>query len=258
MPELPDLEVFGQNLNKKLKGKKLLSLNVLKPRHINVSTASIKKSLEGQKLERVYREGKELRFAFKNKNVLGLHLMLRGRLYWFNGANSNRHTLAELVFGKGLGLAVTDYQYAAKLSLNPPSSKVPDALSNKVNGKFLSGIFQSKRKVKSVLLDQQKIHGIGNAYVDEILWAARISPFSIAEKIPEAKINRLVSATRNILKKAIAAVKKAEPGIIGGEVRSFLSIHNATKKVSPRGALIKHKMLGGRITYFTDEQVIYK
>jgi formamidopyrimidine-DNA glycosylase len=257
MPELPDLEVFGQNLNKKLKGKKLISVNVLKPKNINVSKGILKKKLEGQKISRIYREGKELRFAFQNKNIIGLHLMLRGKLFWFDENNENRHTLLELLFGKGANLAITDYQYSAKITLNPSASPAPDALSKRLSEKFLQQKLQSKAKIKSLLLDQHIIRGIGNAYADEILWTARISPFSIANKIPKPRIRKLLVAIKSVLKKAIQSVKKAEPGIIGGELRSFLNIHNAGRKLSPGGAVIKNKSIGGRKTYYTDEQVIY-
>ena len=84
MPELPDLEVFSLNLNKKLAGRKLDNINILKNARKNLPSARIKKALEKQKLSKVYREGKELHFRFDNNNVLGIHLMLKGQLHWFN------------------------------------------------------------------------------------------------------------------------------------------------------------------------------
>lgn len=95
MPELPDLEVFSRNLHRWLAGKKLETIKVISSSTINVSVSSLKKTIEGKKLKEVYREGKELRFVFQSQSILGIHLMLHGKLYWFNGKNTTRHTLIE-------------------------------------------------------------------------------------------------------------------------------------------------------------------
>jgi formamidopyrimidine-DNA glycosylase len=112
--------------------------------------------------------------------------------------------------------------------------------------------------IKTILLDQHIIRGIGNAYADEILWEAGISPFSIANKIPADKIKDLAAAIKKVLKDGEHQIKKEKPDIISGEVRDFLKIHNARKKESPTGASIQQKAIGGRKTYFTEEQKLYK
>ncbi|MBV9986544.1 MAG: Fpg/Nei family DNA glycosylase [Chitinophagaceae bacterium] len=253
MPELPDLEVFSRNLTAKLKGAVLRTVVLNKAAKAN-SPAKSFQQLRGQKLKKVYREGKELRFAF-TKDILGMHLMLHGKLYWLEDKPAP-HTLLQLEFDKGsLGLA--DFQGQARLSLNPEESDVPDALSPAVNAGFWKNLVNSKATIKNLLLDQKQIRGIGNAYADEILWEARISPFSIANRIPPAAIKKLAAATRKVLNNAIKQVAKRSPDIIGGELRDFLSIHNAKQKLSPAGAPIHQKMAGGRKTYYTDEQEMY-
>jgi formamidopyrimidine-DNA glycosylase len=82
-------------------------------------------------------------------------------------------------------------------------------------------------------MDQHVIRGIGNAYADEILWDAGISPFSISNKIPGKKIDALVKSIKSVLKEAEKEIVKRDPGIISGEVRDFLKIHNAKKTHSP-------------------------
>lgn len=257
MPELPDLEVFSHNLDAELSGKRLDKIAIQKSAQLNVPAAKVKKALEGQKLQKVYREGKELRFSFANRQILGLHLMLRGRLHWLDDKEPPKYMLASFAFAKGKQLALTDHQRRAALTLNPPASRVPDALSKQVTERFLADILQSRAAIKNVLLDQKSIRGIGNAYADEILWDARISPFSISNKIPRPKIKALLRSIRSVLKKAQQQIRKAEPGIIGDEVRDFLLIHNPKKKQSPGGATIK-KTSGARKTYYTGEQVVYK
>ena len=111
--------------------------------------------------------------------------------------------------------------------------------------------------VKNVLLDQKVIRGIGNAYADEILWDAGISPFSISNKIPTASIKALVKSIKHVLEHAEKQIKKTNPDIISGEVRDFLLIHNAKKDKSPSGAAILQKTAGGRKTYYTDEQELF-
>jgi formamidopyrimidine-DNA glycosylase len=257
MPELPDLQVFSSNLTKELAGKKLEKIQVLKSANIDVPASRLKKTLEGQPLKAVYREGKELRFAFKNKNVLGLHLMLRGKLMWTDTQKPPAHTLLQFNFKGGKRLAVTDFQRKARVSLNPRETGVPDALSKQVTPAFWKEQLQSKAKIKNLLLDQHIVRGIGNAYADEILWQSRISPFSVSSKIPAGKIKALAKSVKQVLTKAEKQVRKAEPGIIGGEVRDFLLIHNPKKKESPTGSAIKKKRSGGRKTYYTDEQELY-
>src|SRR5690348_2568338 len=136
MPELPDLQVFSANLDKQLAGKVLDELTLVKGAKSNVSAAELKKALEGKKLDKVYREGKELRFAFGNKCILGLHLMLRGKLLWMEKGKIPPHSLLALSFSGGIQLAVTDYQRNARITLNPESSAAPDALSKEANLKF--------------------------------------------------------------------------------------------------------------------------
>lgn len=257
MPELPDLQVFSRNLTKKLAGKTLKKVNVTKGARVSVSKAVLKKSIEGQKLVRVYREGKELRFLFRNKDVLGIHLMLRGKLFWFEEKNTHAHTLVEFYFDK-TGLALTDFQRKASVTLNPAQADAPDALSKEVNSDFWKEALQSKATIKNLLLDQHVIRGIGNAYADEILWKAGISPFSKSNKIPPASVRSLARAVPGVLKKAEQQISKADPSIIGGELRDFLVIHNSHKKKSPSGAVIKQKVAGARKTYYTDEQTLFE
>jgi formamidopyrimidine-DNA glycosylase len=258
MPELPDLQAFSGNLNKKLAGKKLKQVQV-NSSNLNVEESELKKSIEGEKVKEIYREGKELRIKFDNEHVLGLHLMLNGELHFFEEQNTHPYTIVEFLFDDGTGLALTDFQERAKPALNPEESKAPDALSKEANVDYLKQkLAKTKTSIKKLLLDQKIIRGIGNAYGDEILWDARISPFSLSNKIPEDKIKVLCDSIRSVLEDAEKQILKAKPDIITGEVRDFLKVHNHRKKQSPTGADIKVDTINGRKTYYTDEQELYK
>jgi formamidopyrimidine-DNA glycosylase len=185
--------------------------------------------------------------------------MLRGQLYLFENKKTHKYTIAELLFDDDTGLALTDFQGMANVHLNPEESKAPDALADEMNTAFLKETLSAKKTViKTILLDQHIIRGIGNAYADEILWEAGISPFSVANKIPADKIKDLAAAIKKVLKDGEHQIKKEKPDIISGEVRDFLKIHNSHKTQSPTGAKIQQKTIGGRKTYFTDEQELYK
>lgn len=259
MPELPDLQVFKKNLSKTLLGKTLEKITVRNKKKLKVSEASLKKALEGEKLVSIERIGKELHFSFKNGEVLGLHLMLRGDLHYFDKKNEERFTIIELLFNGGTGLAMVDYQGQATPTLNPEEREAPDALSSDFNLKYLKTILgKSKAVVKNVLLDQNAIRGIGNAYADEILWDARISPFSISNQIPDAAVKKLLKSIKSVLTKAEKSITKTHPDIISGEIRDFMLIHNSKKEQSPSGAAILVSKKGARKTYYTEEQVLYQ
>ena len=258
MPELPDLEAFSGNLNKAFEGKVLTTVTVVNKSKLKVPEKELKQAIEGQRLTKIYREGKELHFAFTNKHVLGLHLMLNGNLNVFEEANPKKNTIIELLFDDQSGLAMTDFQGMATPSLDPPPRTAPDALSDELNFTYLQQKLQTKTAIKKLLLDQKIIGGIGNAYADEILWDARISPFSHSNKIPPDKIKALIKSIKHVLKDAIKHIKQTHPDIITGEIRDFLQIHNSKKTHSPSGAEIKTALINSRKTYYTNEQELYE
>jgi formamidopyrimidine-DNA glycosylase len=257
MPELPDLQVFSLNLNKKLAGKVIDRVELPHSGKSNV-TAKDLQILEKQKLIEVYREGKELFLKFSKGDILGLHLMLNGELYLLKDTNDHNNAIVELWFDDKTGLTMTDYQGMANVNLNPEQKTAPDALAKDIDLKWWTAqLGKSKAAVKNILLDQKTIRGIGNAYADEILWEARISPFSAANKIPADKVKDLAHAVKSVLAHAEKQIVKKNPDIISGEVRDFLNIHHTKKTNSPGGAAIQVKA-GTRKTYYTDEQILYK
>lgn len=259
MPELPDLQAFSKNLTSQLSGKKLTHLRIPYTKKLKSPAKDFSKALEGKKLKKVYREGKELYFEFDGKNILALHLMLRGQLYIYQDEHDKKYAIIEMIFADGTGLVMTDFQGQATPTLNPGEHDGVDAMSEDVDFTFLKKKFNgSKASIKNLLLDQHFIRGIGNAYADEILWTAGISPFSVAGKIPDAATRKLAKTIKKVLKDAEKKILKAKPDIISGEIRDFLVIHNSKLKQSPTGGKIKIVTKGGRKTYYTDEQEEFK
>lgn len=258
MPELPDLQVFQRNLTKLLRGKKVSRVVVRNKKKLNVSAPTLKKAIEGKTIKKIERAGKELHITFDKNTVLGLHMMLHGELYWLEANKSQKFSILELHLHDGNKLVMADFQGQATPTLNPEPSEVPDALAASVNTAFLKKALQRKGTIKQLLMDQHIIRGIGNAYADEILWQAKISPLSIAQKIPAGKIKTLAAAIKKVLKNAEKKIFKEHPHIIGGEIRDFLVVHQPKKTHTPRGQKIKHTTVNSRKTYYTSEQELYK
>jgi formamidopyrimidine-DNA glycosylase len=257
MPELPDLQAFSVNLQKKL-ADEIIADVVVHTKKLNVPAADLARTLKGQRLKRVFREGKELHLEFEKGDIVGLHLMLHGELFLVDAEEEVKFSVFELVFAAKRKLVLADFQRQATPTLNPAVNDTPDALSETITFDYLKALLQKKKAViKNILLDQHVIRGIGNAYADEILWEAKISPFSIGNQIPEDAIRQLAKAIPSVLRNAEKQILKAQPDIISGEIRDFLKIHSSKRKESPTGAAIHVEKTGARKTYYTEEQVLY-
>ncbi|WP_432328004.1 DNA-formamidopyrimidine glycosylase family protein [Mucilaginibacter sp. P25] len=257
MPEIPDLNIFSGNLAKRLVGKSLAAVNILITRQLKVPENTIQAALEGQALMSITRIGKELHFLFQNGHVLGVHLMLHGTMYWYEGKNENRFTIAELLFADGTGLAITDWQKAVILTLDPAPSSVPDAM-NMQAGYLLNALKKLNKPIKTVLTAGKVVQGIGNAYVDEILYAAKISPLSIANKIPEANVEILVEAISAVLMDAENHIRQHFPDTITEKERDFLQVHRPKQSITLRGEPILKVEIDKRKTYYTEDQQLFE
>ena len=256
MPELPDLQVFSHNLHKRLASKTLQDIKIYRSQ--KVGEDQIKQAVTGAKLEKFYREGKELRLKFDNDQILGMHLRLHGKLFVYQDEHKENNTIADLYFTDKTRLTLTDFQGIATIDLNPAEKKSPDALDDEMNAAYLeSKLSKTRIIIKTMLLDQDIIRGIGNAYADEILWDARISPLSKSNKIPEVKIAELVDSIKSVLIQAEKHIMQSYPNLINGEVRDFLKVHNSKKTESPTGAKIEVGTVGSKKTYYTSEQELY-
>ncbi|RYY53069.1 MAG: formamidopyrimidine-DNA glycosylase, partial [Chitinophagaceae bacterium] len=107
------------------------------------------------------------------------------------------------------------------------------------------------------VMDQKKVRGIGNSYADEILWDAKLSPFSIASAIPKPKVKKLYESLGSLLKEAIQVISRENGDELHGKLRDAMKVHGAQIKKSPTEAVIKSEKIGGRIAYYTDEQVVH-
>jgi formamidopyrimidine-DNA glycosylase len=257
MAELPDLAVFAGTLTRRFAGKTLKSVEVKVAKKLKVTVAELKAAIEGKKLSTVTREGKTLQLHFSGGNVLGLHLMLRGELVLLEKEHPTpKFEIIGFHFSGGDGFAVVDSLKQATPTLNPEPAKSPDTLDMDLEY-FALLLAKKKKLVKEVLMDQKLMRGIGNSYADEILWHAKISPFSVANAIPEKEVKQLFKSIKSVLEKAIKEITHENGDELRGELRDFMKVHGAKIEKSPNGYEVKSEKIGGRSSYYTEEQKLF-
>jgi len=261
MPELPDLEVYKGNILNKLTSKRLVALKVFSQK-ITTPESVLVEELVGRTLQGITRLGKELLFDFDDNNVIATHLMLNGKIAIadnaMKGEKINSKVLALKFENESLAIYDTG-NIGAVVRYKPRFDATPDAFGDNFTLDYFLDVARKKpiMNVKAFLIDQKIVKGIGNAYADEILYSAGISPKSIVGKIPENALAELYSAIGTVLRDAIASIKAVAPDIISGEERSFLRVHTWLKKKTDTGFPIIIETIATKKTYFTEEQVVY-
>ncbi len=258
MPELPDLTVYAENLKKCVLDRTIADALVVHGGRIKPSPPALVKAAQGAFVADIVRIGKELIFSLSNDKSFAVHLMLSGRFHLTTTAEAEAlpGRIVTFAFEDGDALTVSDPSKLCKLTLNPKKSTVPDVLSDEFDR---AAFARAARKyawlnVKAFLTDQKIMLGIGNAYADEILFRANISPEEYVGRIPPEALSELWTAIRDTLTDAITSIRAIAPDIIGGEERSFLKVHHPDKKETDAGDLILVKEIAGKKTYYTARQ----
>ena len=208
MPELPDITVYVESLAAKVQGDHLRRVRLLNPFLLRTAVPPIA-SIEGRRVTGVERLGKRVVIALDGELFLVLHLMIAGRLKWLAaGAKppAGKATLAVFEFGGG-ALVFTEAGTTRRASLHLLQGR--DALAASDPGgidvmacessDFAARLRSENHTVKRALTDPRLVSGIGNAYSDEILHRARLSPLLLTRKLDDAQIASLLSATRSVL-----------------------------------------------------------
>jgi len=204
MPELPDLAAYLDSLERRVVGRKLLALRIASPFLLRTALPPIS-SVEGRKVVGLRRIGKRIVFCFEEQLFLVLHLMIAGRLQW--PAKKGRNTLAIFEFEEGT-LSLTEAGSKRRASLHlvqgEAALKAMDPGGLEVLGTDLNA-FQERLKsenhtLKRALTDPRLFAGIGNAYSDEILHRAKLSPIALSKDLKPDEVRRLHEATLAVLK----------------------------------------------------------
>ena len=264
MPELPDLEVAKDYLNMTLVGETITAVELGQPMILRRPTEAVfKRTLTGRSFEPITRYGKFLIFHFHPPARLYVNFMLAGRLLLQPSSTAKQKSMGfQFTLPKNVDLRYTDVKSMGKAYLlveDEPTSLVPtfddqgpDALDPTLTLEvFHERIRKFHAVIKHVLVNQRFIAGLGNAYADEILFAARITPFRKRSTLSATEITALFEATKTVLQHAIKEIETRAAGSLVFELRDFLQVHGKAKEPCPRcGTPISSVKSGLRVANF--------
>jgi formamidopyrimidine-DNA glycosylase len=211
MPELPEVTVISEDVASLAGGRKVLRAAVFRPDVTNVEPEEFTRRLVGRTLRWTGRRGKITLLDFGE--VVGVvHLVISGRVLRLPGwREPDKIHTAVLEFEDGVVLAFTrlwlgyfDLYEPAEVDKHPLISRLgPDPFSEDFTPEYLKKAFEKRASVKGLLLYQSVVAGLGNIYVDEVLFAAGVHPARKADTLSSEEIKAVHAATRDILRRAI-------------------------------------------------------
>lgn len=254
MPELPDVEVFRQYLDSTSLHQPIESvLRVDRNMLWKISPRKFRSALKRKQIQSTRRHGKYVFAELKGGGSLGLHFGMSGSLKYFkDGDDAPPHTRVLVRFENGYHLACISVRKLGKVFVAQDVEAFirkqelgPDAMA--VNFETFHSIFRSRRGcIKTALMDQKVLAGLGNIYADEILFQSGIRPTRRCGKLGSEEWRRVFRVMRTVLRAVIR--KRAQPDRFP---KSYLTPHREPKATCPRcGSQLKHKKVGGRTTYF--------
>ena len=206
MPELPDVTVYVEHVERRVRGTRLLSARVSGPNLLRTFDPPLE-ALTGAVATGARRVGKRVAIAFEDGLFLVIHLMIAGRLHWFDAPRPPKgRPLAAIAFELGtLTLTEAGTKHRASLhlvrgepalrALDPGGLEVLEAAPER----FAERLRDGDHTLKRALTDPRHFSGIGNAYSDEILHRAQLSPLRRTSQLHEDEVARLFEATRAVL-----------------------------------------------------------
>ncbi len=245
MPELPDISAYLTALEPRVHGQKLERVRLGSPFVLRTVQPPIA-SVEGQVVRELRRVGKRIAFGFQNDLWLVIHLMIAGRLHWKSrGAKlGGRNNLAALDFPEG-SLVLTEAGSKRRASLHVVSGEEglraldPGGIDVFASDfiAFRAAMTAENRTLKRALTDPRILSGIGNAYSDEILHAAQLSPIALTQKLKEDEWERLFRVTRETLRKWINQLENEARNKFPEKVTAFrpdMAVHGKYGEPCPR------------------------
>jgi len=244
MPELPDVAVYVEHLESRLVGQALERVRLLNPFVLRSVTPPVA-AAEGRKVTGVRRVGKRIVIALEGGLFLVLHLMIAGRLRWMEKMAKlpGRITLAAFEFSNGMlvfteagtkrraSLHLVEGE-AALAAMDPGGLEVLDASAEE----FAKRLRRDNHTLKRALTDPRLFSGIGNAYSDEILHRARLSPVTLTSSLSDDDAKRLHEAARATLADWTERLRKVAGGQFPETVTAFregMAVHGRYRKPCP-------------------------
>ncbi len=266
MPELPDIVIYIEALEKRILERTLERVHLISPFLLRTAAPPLS-AIEGKNVLEIRRLGKRICICVEEDLWLVLHLMIAGRLHWKDevavrparrSSSKVKAQLATFQFDNGtLSLTEAGTQRRASLhvvegneglkSLDPGGLEIFD-LSR---ARFAEALQSENHTLKRALTDPHLFSGIGNAYSDEILFAAQLSPVKLTQKLTDEEVERLYDATRGTLAQWVERLRAETEDQFPEKVTAFregMAVHGRYRQLCPRcGARIQ------RIRYATNE-----
>ena len=236
MPELPDIAIYLEALERRIRGARLESIQFKSPFVLRSIDPPVAEAL-GARVRELRRVGKRIALGLDNGVWLVLHLMIAGRLQW----NSKKPAQATFVFDTGtLILTEAGTQHRASLHLTrDPSAFDPGGLEvlEATLEQFAAALTHENHTLKRTLTDPRILSGIGNAYSDEILWQAQLSPIAQTQKLTADEIARLFAATKSCLREWTERLREETGEAFPAKVTAFrpeMAMHGKYRQPCPR------------------------
>jgi formamidopyrimidine-DNA glycosylase len=244
MPELPDLTVYLEALEQRIVGQRLERVLILSPFLLRTALPPVE-SAQGRRVDQLRRIGKRIAIGLDGDLWLVLHLMIAGRLHWFERgtALSKRAALARLEFGSGV-LTLTEAGTKRRASLHLLQGeqelrrKDPGGIEilQSTLAQFAERLRSENHTLKRALTDPKLFSGIGNAYSDEILHAAGLSPVMLTSRIDDAEVARLYAAAREQMRRWTDRLRQLAAGKFPEKVTAFrdgMAVHGRFRLPCP-------------------------
>jgi formamidopyrimidine-DNA glycosylase len=286
MPELPEVETIRRQLEPELTGKRILSAKVLDERLTRPEPpASVERALAGREVTAVARRGKYLLVGLEGGRTLALHLRMTGNLLLrdsehgetadlmklggprlYESAPEPSHVRARLELDDGRTLLFTDVRRFGQAIVLDQGDDLEDYFASRLGVEPLSDQLTPERllelsrgrtaPLKSFLLTQSRVAGIGNIYADEALWRARLHPLSPAGSMRPEHAARLVEGIVGALEAGLDHGGASIDDYLDargerGSMQDEFLVHTREGEECPRGdGVIQRIVIGGRSTYF--------
>jgi formamidopyrimidine-DNA glycosylase len=244
MPELPDVTIYAEALQQRIVGQCLEGVVIPSPFLLRTALPPIQ-AAQGKRVMAVRRIGKRIAIGLEADLWLVFHLMIAGRLHWFarGAVISKRVALARLEFTNGL-LTLTEAGTKRRASLHliqgEDELRLQDPggieIMQSSLAQFAERLRSENHTLKRALTDPRLFSGIGNAYSDEILHAARLSPVMLTSRLEEEAVARLYAATRDQLQLWIERLRRDAAGEFPEKVTAFraeMAVHGRFRLPCP-------------------------
>lgn len=278
MPELPEVESIVRGIKNKIEGRTIVSADIIKGRDDVIkypSSSEYAANIKGRTIEKIRRRGKYILLELSGGILSVIHLRMTGRLIFVpDGRAEDKYACVVYRFDDGSCLMYADVRRLGTLHLlrddelsmvKGLSSLGPEPLSEEFSPAYLAQIAKGSRsRIKSFLLDQKHIAGLGNIYVDEALAISRIHPLRPAGSLDESEIRALHEAVNKVIAAGIkdggTTFRDYRNGTGGkGAHQEHLYVYSRKGKACRFcGAAIEKITVGGRGTYFCPKCQVMK